>query len=293
MRRDGRDGRHGASFRVALGWAMDPLKSFSVEPGSRVRLAGIDPAQHGDMERKAAEDEAARCRARLGELQQMLFAGKRHSLLIVLQGSDASGKDGTISHVLGGMNPQGCRAVSFREPTEEEKSHDFLWRAHRVTPARGETVVFNRSYYEGVLIERVHGLVAEKEWAGRYGLIDAFEQGLIAAGTLVLKFFLHISKEEQLRRFKDRLDDPAKRWKISESDYSERERWGDYVPAYEDMLSRCSTEAAPWYVIPADHKWYRNLVVGRILVERLEALKMRFPEPVEDLDKLRKAYHRA
>ncbi len=271
---------------------MDYQKRFKVKPGSRVRLDRIDPGfKQGS--RKAGEAQAARDQERLNALQRLLYAGTRHSLLIVLQGMDTAGKDGTITHVLGAMNPQGCRVQPFREPTHEEATHDFLWRVHRAVPACGEVVVFNRSHYEAVLVERVHKVVAKPVWSKRYGMIDHFEAGLAEHGTLVLKFFLHISKEEQLRRFRHRLDDPDRRWKISESDYTERERWDEYMAAYEDALSRCSTEAAPWYVIPADHKWFRNLAVSSIVAERLEALKMRYPEPTADLEKLRREYHSA
>jgi PPK2 family polyphosphate:nucleotide phosphotransferase len=191
------------------------------------------------------------------------------------------------------MNPQGCRVHAFRQPSAEEAAHDFLWRAHQAAPARGEVVIFNRSHYEDVLVVRVHNLVPKSVWSCRYERINAFEQGLIEDGTQILKFYLHISKGEQLERFKDRLDDPAKRWKISEADYRERQFWDDYTAAYEDALSRCSTEHAPWFVIPADHKWFRNLAVARILVEHLEGLKMSYPEPTVDLDHIRREYHAA
>ena len=188
------------------------------------------------------------------------------------------------------MNPQGCRVVGFKQPSTQEAAHDFLWRIHRAVPARGEVVILNRSHYEDVLVVRVHNLVPETVWSGRYAQINAFEMALIESGTHILKFYLHISKEEQLSRFKDRLDDPAKRWKISEADYSERKHWDEYTAAYDDVLSRCSTEAAPWFVIPANHKWFRNLAVARIVVEYLDGLGMRFPPPTVDLDHIRKEY---
>ena len=206
---------------------------------------------------------------------------------------DTGGKDGTIHHVLGAMDPQGCRVEPFKQPSAEEAAHDFLWRAHRAAPKRGEVVIFNRSHYEDVLVVRVHELVPKKVWKGRYQLIDDFEKMLTANGTTVLKFFLHISKDEQLRRFRDRLDDPAKQWKISEADYKEREFWKDYQTAYEDALSSCSTEDSPWFVIPANHKWFRNLAVARIVVEHLEAMKLEYPRPSVDLEKIRREYHAA
>jgi len=273
---------------------MDYQERFIVKPGSRLKLKDVDPAfKDGNKGDTIDEGEMDRYRKRLRELQELLFVDKRHSLLICLQALDTGGKDGTIDHVLGAMNPQGCRVTAFREPTAEEASHDFLWRAHRAAPAAGEVMVFNRSHYESVLVERVDGLVPERVWSKRYDLINAFEQGLVARGTLVLKFFLHISKEEQLKRFKDRLDDPTKQWKISEADYADRRRWDDYMKAFEDMLAKCSTAEAPWYVIPADRKWFRNLAVARIVVEHLEALKMSYPKPAVDLGRVRAEYEAA
>jgi PPK2 family polyphosphate:nucleotide phosphotransferase len=206
---------------------------------------------------------------------------------------DTGGKDGVINHFLGAMNPLGCRVVSFKQPTAEEESHDFLWRVHRVTPALGEVVVFNRSHYEDVLPVRVHNLVPKKVWSLRYNQINAFEHELVESNTHILKFFLHISKKEQLKRFKDRLDDPSKQWKISEDDYKERSFWNDYMTAYEAALSQCSTEQAPWFIIPSDHKWFRDLAVSRIVVEYLERMHMKFPPPSVDLKQIRKEYHAA
>jgi PPK2 family polyphosphate:nucleotide phosphotransferase len=272
---------------------MNYLERFKVSPGTKVRLDDADPAfkDHGHREEAMAELE--RCRARLRELQEMLYVERRRSLLICLQAMDTGGKDGTINHVLSAMNPQGCRVAAFRQPSAEEAAHDFLWRAHRVTPARGEVTIFNRSHYEDVLIVRVHQLVPEAIWSRRYERINAFERILADHDTVILKFYLHISKAEQLARFKERLDDPTKHWKLSETDYAERERWGDYMAAYEAMLSRCSTEWAPWFVIPADHKWFRNLAVARIVVEALEGLQLKYPEPTVDLDRIRRDYEAA
>ena len=256
-----------------------------------MRLDRIDPGyKDGLSNKQSAVREIAEYAQRLRELQYKLYAENRRGLLIVLQGLDAGGKDGTIRHVLGYMNPQGCRVQPFKQPTHLEAAHDFLWRAHRATPAKGEVVIFNRSHYEDVLVVRVHDLVPKVQWKARYDQINAFESLLTANSIHILKFYLHISPEEQLRRFKKRLDDPTRWWKISETDYSERAYWKDYQQAYEDALSHCSTEQAPWYVIPSDHKWFRNLAVSRIVVETLEALKMSFPEPHVDIEEIRKKY---
>ena len=217
-----------------------------MHPGARVRLKDIDPAfkdRHENQE--AAKEEIAHFQQRLRELQELLYAEGRRSLLICLQAMDTGGKDGTINHVLGAMNPQGCRVAAFRQPSAEEAGHDFLWRVHRAAPARGEVAVFNRSHYEDVLIVRVHNLVPPEVWSRRYDTINAFERGLVDHDAHILKFYLHISREEQLKRFKERLDDPTKQWKISEADYKERACWDDYTAAYEDALSRCSTAQRP------------------------------------------------
>lgn len=273
---------------------MGEQQHFSVKPGARVKLAEIDPAfkgHHEDHESAAAETE--HYAQRLLALQELLYAEGRRSLLICLQAMDTGGKDGVINHVLGAMNPQGCRVAHFRRPSAEEAAHDFLWRAHRAAPARGEVVIFNRSHYEDVLIVRVHELVAKSVWSGRYEQINEFERMLAEDGTVILKFYLHISIGEQLARFKERLDDPTKHWKISEADYAERKFWPEYLHAYEEALSRCSTEQAPWYVIPANHKWFRNLAVARIVVERLEAMGLAYPKPDVDLARIRREYHAA
>ncbi len=270
---------------------MNFVQRFRVAPGTHLKLKDIDPGLKDDLgSRNDAEKQTEELRQKLREQQELLYSDGRFSLLICLQGMDTGGKDGTINHVMSSMNPQGCRVVGFKQPSVEEAAHDFLWRIHRAVPARGEVVIFNRSHYEDVLVVRVHNLVPEPVWSGRYAQINAFEKGLIESGTHILKFYLHISKEEQLSRFKDRLDDPAKQWKISEADYSERKHWDEYTAAYEEALSRCSTEAAPWFVIPANHKWFRNLVVARIVVDYLDTLGMRFPPPTVDLDQIRKKY---
>lgn len=267
---------------------------FKVAPGSKVRLKEIDAAFTDTHEsHESAAEEIAHYQKRLCELQDLLYAGRRYSLLICLQALDTGGKDGAIKHVLGTMNPQGCRVAAFKQPSAEELAHDFLWRAHKAAPALGEVVIFNRSHYEDVLVVRVHNLVSKEIWSRRYEQINDFERSLAAHDTHILKFYLHITKEEQLLRFKDRLDDPTKRWKISEADYKERGFWDDYVAAYEEVLSRCSTDHAPWFVIPANHKWYRNLAIARIVVDHLEALDMKYPKPVVDIEHIRREYHAA
>jgi len=267
---------------------------FRVDPGRELKLSDIDPGFKGKHEdRESADAENAANAHKLRELQYLVFAENRRSVLICLQAPDAAGKDGTINHVLGAMNPQGTRVHAFKVPSTEEASHDFLWRAHQHAPARGEVVIFNRSHYEDVLVVRVHDLVPRHVWSKRYDLINDFERNLVESGAHILKFYLHVSEDEQLERFKQRLDDPARRWKISESDYSERAHWPAYVAAYEEALTRTSTAHAPWYVIPANHKWFRNLAVSQILVETLESLGMELPRPTVDLDEIRRKYHQA
>ena len=273
---------------------MDYRKKFVVEPGSKVRLDRLDPSYTGKFDHKGeAEARIEKDLARLRDLQQKLYAEHRRALLVVLQALDAGGKDGTVRHVFSGLNPLGASAHAFKEPTAEEQAHDFLWRVHKVTPAHGHVGIFNRSHYEDVLIVRVHELVPKDVWSKRYDRINEFEKNLAEAGTRIVKFFLHISREEQLRRFEQRLTDPTKQWKISEADYAERACWDDYVQAYEDALERCSTERAPWYVIPADHKWFRNLAVARIVADTLDEMDIRIPPPTVDIDEIRRKYHEA
>ena len=237
---------------------MDYRRKFVVEPGAKVRLAKIDPSFTGDHElHRAGAPEIAKHVERINTLQYLLYADANQSLLIVLQALDAAGKDGVIRHLFAGLNPQGTSVAAFKQPTPIEHAHDFLWRAHARAPGKGEVVIFNRSHYEDVLVVRVHKLAPRSVWSKYYGLINDFEKLLERNGTRILKFCLHISPDEQLERFKQRLDDPARNWKISESDYAERELWPQYVEAYEEALARTSTEHAPWYVIPADHKWFR------------------------------------
>jgi PPK2 family polyphosphate:nucleotide phosphotransferase len=257
---------------------------WRAKPGTKVDLRTIDTASTAGVpgDRAATEAAANALKADMHRLQERMYAEGTRSLLVVLQAIDAGGKDGTIKHVFGGLNPASCRVVSFRVPSEEERSHDFLWRVHAKAPAAGEVVVFNRSHYEDVLVVRVHALVPEGVWRPRYEFINDFEANLAAAGTRIVKLYLHISKEEQAERFQARLDDPEKQWKFRRGDLEDRARWDDYRAAFEEAISRTSTDVAPWYVVPADRKWYRNWAVSRILVETLRDMDPQYP-PAEDL----------
>jgi PPK2 family polyphosphate:nucleotide phosphotransferase len=267
---------------------MNFRKYFVVKPGKRVHLRDRDPDDTAGWDKeKATEKILEKNIARLDDLQYRLAAERRRALLIVLQGMDTSGKDGTVRHVMSGLNPQGCRVTSFKEPSAEELSHDFLWRIHKAVPPRGEIGIFNRSQYEDVLVVRVHELVLPSVWSTRFDQINAFEELLAENGVTVLKFFLHISKGEQLERLKARLTDPTKNWKISPADFHERKRWDAYVKAYEDALSRCSTKHAPWFVIPANKKWFRNLAVAQIVVDILEEMNPKLPKAAFDLSKIK------
>jgi PPK2 family polyphosphate:nucleotide phosphotransferase len=263
---------------------MDLIKRSVVKPGSKAHLKDRDP---GDTFGVRRNDGALEKRLeRLRELQQLLYADKRYALLIVLQALDAGGKDGTIRHVMSGVNPQGCTVTSFKIPTPEERAHDFLWRIHNAVPERGDMGIFNRSHYEDVLVVRVHHMVSKEVWSKRCGQINEFEQMLAENGVRILKFFLHISKEEQKRRFEARIHDPMRNWKLSPADFEERKYWDDYMKAYEDALRECSTPWAPWHVIPADHKWFRNYLVAELTVQALEELKLKYPPPAADISKL-------
>jgi PPK2 family polyphosphate:nucleotide phosphotransferase len=265
---------------------MDFAKKLMVPPGKRVRLSHFDPDEtfgySKDAESKRLTEKAV---ARMDALQALLYAENKRALLIVLQGMDAAGKDGTIRQVMSGVNPQGCHVTSFKVPSHEEAEHDFLWRAHLAVPERGQMGIFNRSYYEDVLVVRVHQLVPDKIWKKRYSQINMFEELLAENNVNVLKFFLHISKEEQRKRFQERLDDPRHQWKASPSDFAERKFWDDYVAAYEETLSKNSTSTAPWYIIPADHKWFRNLAISRIIAQTMESFHMKYPKPSFDFSK--------
>jgi PPK2 family polyphosphate:nucleotide phosphotransferase len=272
---------------------MDFRKKFRVKPESHVNLAEIDPGFHGKYD---SEDDAQadldRGKQKLTALQRQFYGDQHHALLIVLQGIDGAGKDGTCWHVIGAMDPQGVKVQGFKQPTSEERIHDFLWRVHPHAPGKGEVAVFNRSHYEDVLIVRVHNLAPKQVWMARYDFINQWEKLLAADNnTTILKFFLYISKEEQLARFKERLDDPSRQWKISASDYTERNYWDDYIAAFEDALSNCSKKHAPWYVIPSNHKWFRNLAVSKIIVDTMEEMQLKTPKPTVDLEEIRRLYH--
>jgi PPK2 family polyphosphate:nucleotide phosphotransferase len=247
---------------------------WKIDDGSKIKLKDYDP---GDIEkhidRAFADAELEKLSNELSELQELMAAAQHHSLLVILQGMDTSGKDGTIRRVLSHVNPQGCQVVSFKEPTGEELAHDFLWRVHKVTPRLGIMGIFNRSHYEDVLVARVHNLVPEKVWSKRYDQINDFEQLLACNRTIILKFFLHISYEEQEQRLLAREQDKQKAWKLAASDWTERRYWNDYQAAYEDAISNCSSKEAPWYIVPANHKWYRNLAVAHAITDVMRAYK--------------------
>ena len=260
---------------------------YRVRPGNSIVLATLDPntCEHYEN-KKDVKKELKHLHQRLENLQERLYAENRRSLLIVLQATDTGGKDGTIKHVFEGVNPQGCRVWSFKQPSVEELSHDFLWRYHQRTPQRGMITIFNRSHYEDVLIVRVKQLVPEEVWRQRYHLINEFEHMLTLNNITVLKFFLHISKDEQKRRLESRLENSDKRWKFSSGDLKERLLWDNYQKAYEDAINNCSTAYAPWYVVPANHKWYRNLVIARTIVDTLEAMNPQYPAAEEGLENI-------
>lgn len=255
------------------------LSDLRIRPGSDPKIDHFDPSDTLGWDKAPGQETLEANRKRLGELHELLWAENKRSILVVLQGMDTSGKDGTIRHVMTGVNPQGCRVTSFKRPTEEELDHDYLWRIVRALPARGDIGIFNRSHYEDVLIVRVNGLVPKDVWKARFEQINAFEKHLADNGTIILKFFLNISKDEQRERLQERLDDPTRNWKFSEGDLAARGHWSDYMKAYEDVLGRCSTEHAPWYVIPANRKWVRNLAISSILVKTMEGLDMKWPKP--------------
>ena len=259
-----------------------------LKPGHKAKLHHRSPnAAPGIRSKAAAETALAKNMARLAELQYLLYAENKHAVLIVFQAMDAGGKDGTIRHVMSSLNPQGTSVTPFKVPTAEEAKHDFLWRIHKATPRVGEFAIFNRSHYEDVLVVRVHNLVPKAVWSDRYEQINTFEKLLAESHVKIFKFFLHISKDEQKKRFQQRLDDPDRQWKISEADFDERKFWDEYTGAYEDALTRCSTPHAPWYIIPANKKWFRNLAVSHIIAEALEGMRMKFPPPSIDVKKLK------
>ncbi len=271
---------------------MNYSKQFRVEPGSKVDLSKIDASYKDKLEsQEHALPKIQAYSKKMQEQQYLMYAEGKKSLLICLQGRDAAGKDGTINHVLSYMNPQGCTVTGFKVPSREEEAHDFLWRYHQATPGRGQIAIFNRSHYEDVLIQRVHEMVPKAIWSKRYEHINNFEALLHDNDTHILKFYLHIDPEEQLERFKQRIEDPARHWKISEADYAERPFWDDYTEAFEAALSQCSTQHAPWFIIPSNHKWFRNLAISRIVSETLESLAMKFPQPTIDIEEIKRKYH--
>jgi PPK2 family polyphosphate:nucleotide phosphotransferase len=263
------------------------LKSpWLIPPHQKVKLADFDASATRGHSEDASIKDLDKHRKTLGKLQEVLYAGQQHSVLIVLQGMDTAGKDGTISHIFSGINPQGCDVASFKVPTPLEARHDFLWRCHEKVPARGMIGVFNRSHYEQVLFPRVHKQITAKQARRNMDEINAFESMLYDGGTVILKFYLHISRDEQTRRLQARLDDPDKHWKFSDGDLKERQFWPQYQDAYEELLSHTSRKHAPWFVIPANHKWFRNDAISRILVDALGSLKLSYPEPAVDVTKI-------
>jgi PPK2 family polyphosphate:nucleotide phosphotransferase len=261
------------------------MERFRVKPGSKVELKQWNPADRSAFtgSKEQAAEELERLNRRLEELQELLYAEHKHKLLIVLQAMDTGGKDGVIRSVFQGVDPQGVRVANFKAPSPEELDHDYLWRAHRQVPGRGEIAIFNRSHYEDVLIVRVHKWITREVWQRRYDQINDFERMLAEEGATLVKFYLHISKDEQKTRLQSRLDEPKKRWKFNPVDLDERKLWPQYMRAYQDVFSRTSTPWAPWYIVPANSKSIRNIIVSRILVQTLEALKMRHPKPKFDL----------
>lgn len=267
---------------------MKVKSPWLVEPHTKVRLRDFDTSAKGGLTHGPESDGLLEKNSKdLAKLQEVLYAGQQHSVLIVLQGMDTAGKDGTISHIFSGINPQGCEVASFKVPTSLEARHDFLWRCHAVTPPRGVITIFNRSHYEEVLAPRVHKTISARQVEQHLEQINAFESMLYENGTVILKFFLNISKEEQKSRLQARLDDPDKHWKFSDADLKERAFWSDYQEAYEDILSETSRKHAPWFVIPSDHKWFRNVAIADILVKALSSLKLSYPEPTVDVSKIK------
>jgi PPK2 family polyphosphate:nucleotide phosphotransferase len=270
---------------------MSPMKNLAgklrVPPGTRFKLDAIDADDSHGVSKAAAAGQLQKNLERLSVLQYLLYAEAHRSLLVILQGIDAAGKDGTIRHVMSGLNPQGVTVTSFKVPEGEEKRHDYLWRVHRAVPEWGMMGIFNRSHYEDVLVVRVHDLVPKPVWSKRYDQINDFERMLADNRVHIVKFLLYISKDEQAKRFRERLDDESKNWKFSPGDIKERELWDDYIAAYEDMLEKCSTKDAPWYVIPSNRKWFRNLAVSEIVRDALEDMKLRWPKPAADLSQIK------
>lgn len=264
------------------------MEQYRVSHHDNIHLSSIDPESTSGFSGKKEDglQKLKKLNLELESLQELLYAEQKHRILVILQGMDTSGKDGVVRHVFEGVNPQGVKVVSFKEPTQEELGYDYLWRVHQQVPKNGELAIFNRSHYEDVLIVRVHELVDKQRWERRYEQINQFERMLTEEGTTILKFFLHISLDEQKNRLEDRLKDGQKLWKFSVSDLKERTRWADYMSAYEDVLNKTSTANAPWYIVPANKKWYRNLVIASVIVKKLKDLGMAYPQPMEDLSNI-------
>lgn len=262
------------------------MKQYLVEPGTKVKLSNWNPNDTGDFRGNKQDGlaEVVRLNRKLEELQELLYAEHKHQVLIVLQAMDTGGKDGVIRHVFDGVNPQGVRVASFKAPTPEELDHDYLWRVHKVVPGKGEMVIFNRSHYEDVLVVRVHNYVPSYVWEKRFDQINQFERMLTENGMTILKFYLNIDRDEQKQRLQARLNDPIKRWKFRLGDLEDRKLWSDYMQAYEDVLSKTSTKYAQWIIVPANHKWYRDVVISSVLVNTLQRLDMKYPEPEENLE---------
>jgi PPK2 family polyphosphate:nucleotide phosphotransferase len=258
-------------------------RQLLVTPGSKIKLADFDPGATYGLDKESSAGRLAKNLERLSVLQYLLYAEGKRSLLVVLQGIDAGGKDGTIRHVMSGLNPQGVDVTSFKVPEGAEKRHDYLWRVHRAVPEWGKIGIFNRSHYEDVLVVRVHGLVPKSVWSERFDQINDFERMLGACGVHIVKFLLYISKDEQAKRFRERIDDKKKNWKFSPADLKEREYWDKYIEAFQDVLRKCSTKHAPWYVIPANCKWFRNLAVSELVCHKLESMNLKVPKPSFDL----------
>ena len=263
------------------------MKDQPVLIKGKIRLKDFDPAYTGEVDKEKAKTKSVECQEHIGHLQDLLYANSSHSILLVFQGMDASGKDGSVRHVLMHVNPAGVETANFKVPSTEERAHDYLWRIHKALPRHGNIGVFNRSHYEAVLVERVLKIVPKEIWSRRYDEIVNFERLLVESGVVLLKFYLHLSKAEQACRLKARLSDPRKNWKFSTDDLKTREHWREYMKAYEDVLNKTSHEQARWHLIPADHKWYRDYLIARTVVRAMEDLKLKWPKPKEDLSKIR------
>lgn len=265
----------------------DIIKKLMVIEGKKINLQRLSPDYNFSIDEEKAEYVLKQnLKKRMSELQYRLYAERKNGLLIVFQGIDTSGKDSTIRHVISAFNPQSCTVKAFKEPTTEDLSHDFLWRIHKRAPSRGEIVVFNRSHYEDIIQPRVHKTIHKSTWSHRYEHINAFEKYLSDNSIKIIKFFLHISKEEQRKRLEERMNDPSKQWKVSEKDITDRKFWNSYTVAYQDIINRCSNLWAHWYIIPANKKWFRNLVVALIIIDTLERMKPKFPKPTINLSKM-------